>query len=204
MPELMSMYSLREQLIRSQLHFSPPCRVGVMAWHPPCWTWPGHCARSFFRHSRHDCLACHFALTGCLSPCNSALNSYFALVRIVRTFGQIVCPLGEGSMVRFARLAGLALIAVAVAAPVAAKDMLFTVTNKSGVDLVELYASSTEASGWEENILAGQVLPSGSSGEVTISDAGETCAFKVRMVFSDGDILEDQTDLCTSSGYTIN
>ena len=52
--------------------------------------------------------------------------------------------------------------------------------------------------------LAGQVLPSGANGEVTITGAGDNCAFDLRMVFSDGDVIEDSTDLCAASGYTIN
>jgi hypothetical protein len=110
----------------------------------------------------------------------------------------------ESSMNRFARIAGVAFTAVAMAAPVAAQDLVFTVTNDSGVDLVELYTSSADAASWEDNILAGQVLPSGANGEVTITGAGENCAFDLRMVFSDGDVIEDSTDLCAASGYTIN
>ncbi len=107
-------------------------------------------------------------------------------------------------MFRFARMSGVALIATALAAPVAAQDLVFTVTNDSGVDLVELYASSRDAASWEDNILAGQVLPSGASGEVTIAGAGENCAFDLRMVFSDGDVLEDSADICQAPSYTIN
>lgn len=107
-------------------------------------------------------------------------------------------------MIRFARLSGVALIAAAMAAPVAAQDLVFTVTNDSGVDLVELYASAADAASWEENILSGQVLPTGSAGEVTIAGAGANCAFDLRMVFSDGDVLEDSADICSGAGYTIN
>ncbi len=107
-------------------------------------------------------------------------------------------------MSRFARLAGAALVFGVMAAPVMAQDLVFTVTNESGVDLVELYTSAADAASWEDNILAGQVLPSGANGEVTITGAGDNCAFDLRMVFSDGDVIEDSTDLCSTAGYTIN
>jgi hypothetical protein len=107
-------------------------------------------------------------------------------------------------MVRLTRMSGFAVAAALLAAPVSAQDLTFTVTNSSGVDLVELYASSADAASWEENILAGQVLPSGASGEVAIVGAGDNCAFDLRMVFSDGDVLEDSTDICQAPGYTIN
>ena len=107
-------------------------------------------------------------------------------------------------MLRIARMIAASIVAIGLAAPVAAKDLVFTVTNQSGVDLVELYTSSSDSPSWEENILDGAVLPSGSSGEVTITGADETCAFDLRMVFADGEALEDSSDLCTTSGYTIN
>lgn len=107
-------------------------------------------------------------------------------------------------MGRLAVFSGVAFAVAAMAAPVSAQDLVFTVTNNSGVDLVELYTSSSDSASWEENILAGQVLPSGANGEVTIAGAGENCAFDLRMVFSDGDVIEDSTDLCAASGYTIN
>ncbi len=102
------------------------------------------------------------------------------------------------------RLATVSTIAALFAGPALAQDLMFTVTNNSGADLIELYTSSQSATSWEENILAGQVLPSGASGEVTIAGAATECAFDLRMVFSDGDVLEDSTDLCAASGYTIN
>jgi hypothetical protein len=107
-------------------------------------------------------------------------------------------------MFGFARLSGVALIATFAGLPAVAQDLVFTVTNQSGVDLVELYASSSEASSWEDNILAGQVLPSGASGEVSITGAGENCAFDLRMVFSDGDVIEYSADICSAPSYTIN
>jgi hypothetical protein len=104
----------------------------------------------------------------------------------------------------FARGFAVSALTLSLATPLAAQDLVFTVTNQSGVDLVELYASSSDASSWEENILAGQALPSGASGEVTIAGAGKNCAFDLRMVFADGDVLEDRTDICQAPGYTIN
>jgi hypothetical protein len=107
-------------------------------------------------------------------------------------------------MLRFTRIAALSLAATTLAVPAMAQDLVFSVTNESGVDLVELYTSSSDSPSWEENILDGAVLPSGSTGEVTITGAEGNCNFDLRMVFADGEALEDSTDLCATSGYTIN
>ena len=44
-------------------------------------------------------------------------------------------------MARFKGLTVLVLVTTGVAAPVAAQELVFTLANNSGVDLVELYAS---------------------------------------------------------------
>lgn len=107
-------------------------------------------------------------------------------------------------MTRFARLPATAVLAAGMAGPALAQELVFTLTNNSGADLIELYASPAQSASWEENILAGATLPSGGSGDVTIAGGREQCAYDLRMVFSDGDVLEDSTDLCAAGTYTIN
>ena len=107
-------------------------------------------------------------------------------------------------MTRFACLSAAALMAAGMAGPALAQDLVFTLSNNSAADLIELYASPAQAASWEENILAGASLPSGGSGDVTIAGGREQCAYDLRMVFSDGDVLEDSTDLCATGTYAIN
>lgn len=97
----------------------------------------------------------------------------------------------------------MAMVAVLAAAPALAQDIQFTIVNQSGVDITELYARAAGAGDWEENILAGATLPSGNDGTVTIAGAG-ACEFDLRMVFADGDTLEDRANLCENPSYTIN
>lgn len=101
---------------------------------------------------------------------------------------------------------GLAMVALAaaLAGPAVAADLSFTLTNNSGVDLTEFYASPVGVDNWESNILGGAVLASGAGGQVTITNSGDVCDYDLRMVFADGDALEAQGNLCDTGSYTIN
>ena len=61
-------------------------------------------------------------------------------------------------------------VAVTSAAPVAAQDMQFELINTSGYTLMEFYASPSDVGSWQADILGANVLPSGSSGTVTLKE----------------------------------
>lgn len=106
-------------------------------------------------------------------------------------------------MARLVRLAPLALVAAIAGAPVLAQDLVFTLVNDSGVDMTELYARPAGSADWEENILSGGSLPTGNNGQVTIA-ASQGCDYDLRMVFADGEALEDRANICENASYTIN
>lgn len=89
------------------------------------------------------------------------------------------------------------------AAPAQAEDLAFLLRNQSGYDLYEFYASPTDVSSWEEDILGADILPSGESVEIIIADGRTQCDYDLRMVFEDGDVLEDTVNLCDTGSYTI-
>lgn len=93
---------------------------------------------------------------------------------------------------------------VGVSAPAFAEDLTFTLSNLSTADLTEFYASPVGVDNWEENILGSGVLTAGSSGDVSIADGRDVCAYDLRMVFADGDVIEDSGNLCETGSYTIN
>ncbi len=86
--------------------------------------------------------------------------------------------------------------------PALADDVSFTLSNLANADLTELYASPVGNDNWDANILGGVALVAGASGEVTIPDA-QGCAYDLRMVFADGDVLEGASDICETGTYTI-
>ncbi|MBX3497421.1 MAG: hypothetical protein KF769_14370 [Parvibaculum sp.] len=102
------------------------------------------------------------------------------------------------------RLAAIAAVAtIGFAAPAAAQDLAFMLANESGYDLVEFYASPVDINDWEDDILGQDILRSGDALRVIIADGREQCTYDLRMVFADGDVLEDTTDLCETGSYTI-
>jgi hypothetical protein len=85
----------------------------------------------------------------------------------------------------------------------AAEDLVFMLDNRSSYDVYEFYASPTNVDNWEDDILGADILPSGEAVRITIADGRDACAYDLRIVFEDGDVLEDATDLCETGSYTV-
>ena len=100
----------------------------------------------------------------------------------------------------------LPLAAVLALAPVSAlaEDLVFMLQNDSSHVIVELYASPSDVGSWEEDILGVDVLGSGEAARVRIADGREQCEYDLRIVFDDGDALEDTADLCDTGSYTVS
>ena len=99
------------------------------------------------------------------------------------------------------RAALLAIAAGMVAVPAMAEDVTLTIENMSGADLTEVYASPVGTESWGANLL-GAMIVAASNGPVTIAGT-QGCAYDLRMVFTDGDVLEDSADICANASYTI-
>ena len=84
-----------------------------------------------------------------------------------------------------------------------ADNLVFMLDNESSYDVLEFYASPTNVSSWENDILGSDILPSGEAVRVTIADGRTVCEYHLRIVFTDGDVIEDETDLCETGSYTI-
>lgn len=84
-----------------------------------------------------------------------------------------------------------------------ADDLVFRFDNNSSYTVVELYASPSDVGEWEEDILGRDVLVSGESARVTIADGRRACEYDMRIVFEDGDTIEDTTDLCETESYAV-
>lgn len=93
-------------------------------------------------------------------------------------------------------------IGLGLATPALAEEVTFTLANQTGTELTEFYASPVGNDNWEENMLASGGLAAGASGQVTISKASG-CDYDLRMVFADGDVLQDNADICTIGTYSV-
>lgn len=96
-----------------------------------------------------------------------------------------------------------AAVAIAVAAPVAAQDVQFELINNSALTVMEFYTSAANDPNWGEDILGADVVPPGTSGTVTIADGSDQCVYDMQFVFEDGQVLEDQVDICQMASYTL-
>jgi hypothetical protein len=99
-------------------------------------------------------------------------------------------------------LPALAALALAPSAALA-QDLVFKLENKSNFVVTELYASPNNVKSWEEDILGTDVLGSGESVDVTIADGRRACEYDLKIVFDDGDSIEDTTNLCDTGTYTV-
>ena len=94
-------------------------------------------------------------------------------------------------------------LALAFATSAQAEDLIFMLDNQSGYDIQEFYASPVGVDNWEEDILGTGILEAGEAGRVSIADGRDVCDYDLRIVFADGDELEDTTDLCETGSYTV-
>jgi hypothetical protein len=66
------------------------------------------------------------------------------------------------------------------------------------------YVSRSGSNDWEENLLDGDILPSGNEITVTIGDGRATCMYDIRTEFEDGSFAEDyDLNLCDLGSYTF-
>ncbi|WP_282024469.1 hypothetical protein [Limimaricola cinnabarinus] len=97
----------------------------------------------------------------------------------------------------------LVLVAALVAPPAAhAETETLRVRNRSGVDLVRMFASPVTDEYWRDDLLGQYVVPSGGNADVTIRNVSE-CLYDLLLLFSDGAVVPDRVDVCASESYTI-
>lgn len=104
---------------------------------------------------------------------------------------------------KFLRQLAIAAAVSVVSTSAMAGSLEFKLINKSSFVITELYASPSNVRSWEEDILGMNVLGSGESVNVTIADGRRACEYDLKIVFDDGDELEDTTDLCDTGSYTV-
>ena len=84
-----------------------------------------------------------------------------------------------------------------------AEDLEFMLKNNSSYVITEFYASPSDVGNWEEDILGADVLGAGDAFSITIADGRSQCEYDLRIVFDDGDVTEDTTNLCDTGSYTV-
>jgi hypothetical protein len=106
------------------------------------------------------------------------------------------------------RIVYIALIALATAAstPLVAQQskLDFTLLNRTGVIISELYVSPDEADDWEEDVLGRDVLKHNDSVDIEFQRSEKSCDWDLKIKDEDGDEIEwDSLDLCAASHITL-
>ncbi len=106
------------------------------------------------------------------------------------------------------KIAALAvlLLATAASSPIVARQskLDFTLLNRTGVTINELYVSPDEADDWEEDVLGRDVLKHNESIDITFSRSEKSCDWDLKVKDADGDEIEwDSLDLCAASHITL-
>lgn len=101
-------------------------------------------------------------------------------------------------------LAGAAILSALAVSLAQAADLTLTLDNQASAAVTEFYASPVAVSGWNDNLLGAENLAPGAARQVVIHKGSDICSFDLRIVFVDGEELEEQAiNLCDSANYTI-
>jgi hypothetical protein len=94
-------------------------------------------------------------------------------------------------------------VAMFAAAP-ASGPQDFTLINKTGLTIDELYVSPTATNDWEEDILGVDTLANGGKVDITFAPDTAHCSYDVKIVDEDGDaVVWTKIDLCKAEEITL-
>jgi len=97
-------------------------------------------------------------------------------------------------------------MALLLAVPAALADgkQNFTLKNKTGYTISEVYVSPTKSSSWEEDVLGRDTLPDADRVDIEFHRAAKACKWDLKVVYDDGEEAEwEGFDLCTVSTISI-
>src|SRR5687768_5218192 len=98
------------------------------------------------------------------------------------------------------------LVAPSAAAPrltpatAAAGDQDFTLRNRTGYTIDQVYVSSVDTNSWEEDVLGRDTLGNGEAWEIEFSRSEDECNWDLKVVYDDGETAEwGDVNLCATS-----
>lgn len=103
-------------------------------------------------------------------------------------------------------IAALALVAVASVTVTAAqrRNLDFTLVNRTGVDIMEVYLSPTSDNEWGEDVMGKDILANREKVDITFSSAETECNWDLKVVDEDDDdIVWTKLNLCTANEITL-
>lgn len=100
---------------------------------------------------------------------------------------------------------GAFLVVVASVAQAQQARQDFTLVNRTGFDISEVYVSPAKTDDWEEDVLGDDELENGKSTTIRFNRSTRTCIWDLKVVYSDDDssAVWNNIDLCKISKVTI-
>ena len=107
-------------------------------------------------------------------------------------------------MKKFAFAAATAAMLLGTSQAALAGEQDFTVHNKTGMELVELYVVAADEEEWGDDLLAGEHIENGGATEVTFDGYEGSCKFDIWVKDSKGGEWEvTGVDLCKIHDFTL-
>jgi hypothetical protein len=101
----------------------------------------------------------------------------------------------------------LAVVGLALATPASAQDAKqdFTLVNRTGYELKEVYVAPTKSDNWEEDILGQGTLDDGKTVNIHFSPKVKTCKWDLKVVYTvdSSKAVWSDIDLCSVDKITI-
>ncbi|MFD2264625.1 hypothetical protein ACFSM5_17100 [Lacibacterium aquatile] len=81
----------------------------------------------------------------------------------------------------------------------------FTLTNKTGYDISEVYVAPSASKDWEEDVMGRDVLANGEAVDISFERGQSTCKYDLKVIYSDDNSSAEWSgfDLCKVSKITI-
>ncbi len=101
-------------------------------------------------------------------------------------------------------LAVVALASITLQATQQRRNLDFTLVNKTGLTIDEVYLSPTNDDEWGEDVMGRDVLNNGEKVEITFSSSETECNWDLKIVDEDKDDVEwTKLNLCTANEITL-
>jgi len=101
-------------------------------------------------------------------------------------------------------LAVIALASITLQATQQRRNLDFTLVNRAGLTIMEVYLSPTSSDEWGEDVMGKDVLANREKVDIVFSSAETECNWDLKVVDEDDDSIEwTKLNLCTASEITL-
>ncbi|MFZ2404277.1 MAG: hypothetical protein WAW41_04010 [Methylobacter sp.] len=104
-------------------------------------------------------------------------------------------------------LVGMAAIAVSAASSVVLAEAKqdFTLVNKTGYTIDEVYVSPSAANNWLDDVLGQDVLGDGENAKIKFHSSNDICKYDLKVIYDDKEEVEwSDINLCEEEKITIH